>query len=186
MSVGTMRGSWSETGAGSWSWSGPRSPLAAGLALLLGAVLLVVAPSAPAHAAAATAAGQPVPGQTRLVPDTPRADTPNIPNGEIWDIAAVGNRVFIAGSFTSIKNTTGAGTSYNQRFLASYNIDTGLVDASFRPTFDGAVTAVEASPDGTKLFVAGMFNTVSGVTEHKVASLNLTTGAAVTSFAFTG
>ena len=47
------------------------------------------------------------------------------------------------------------------------------------------MTAVEASPDGTKLFVAGSFNTVDGVTRQKVASLNLTTGAPISTFGFT-
>src|SRR4051812_34854945 len=100
MSVSTMRRSW-------------RQSRVAGFAvLLLAALLLVALPAAPAHSA--VPAAQAVPGHTRLVPDPPRADTPNIPNGEIWDMEVVGNRVFIAGSFTSIKNTTGSGTSYNQ------------------------------------------------------------------------
>jgi PKD repeat protein len=127
------------------------------------------------------------PGHTHLVPDKPRANTPIIPNGEIWDIAVIPslNRVFIAGSFTSIQNNTGTNTqTYNQAGLASYNYQTGLVDASFRPTFNGGVAAVEASPDGSKLFVGGNFNTVNGVAEQKVASLNLTTGAPLASFDF--
>ena len=71
----------------------------------------------------------------------------------------------------------------NQRFLASYNYQTGLIDTAFRPTFGGGgVNAVEASPDGTKLYVAGSFNTVNGVTKRKIASLNLTTGAPVAGF----
>ncbi len=44
------------------------------------------------------------------------------------------------------------------------------------------MSAVEASPDGTKLYVAGTFNTISGVTKRKIASLNLTTGAPVAGF----
>ncbi len=44
------------------------------------------------------------PGHTALVPQTPRTDMPKISNGEIFDIAVLGNRVFIAGSFTSIQN----------------------------------------------------------------------------------
>lgn len=53
-------------------------------------------------------AGQP--GHTHLVPDKPRTDTPRISDGEIWDIEVVPslNRVFIAGSFTSIANTPSA------------------------------------------------------------------------------
>ena len=76
-------------------------------------------------------------------------------------------------------------TTINQANLASYNLTTGLIDTSFRPTFNGGVSAVEASPDGTKLFVGGSFNTVNGVAKQKVASLNLTTGAPLTTFGFT-
>ncbi|WP_307853654.1 PKD domain-containing protein [Nocardioides palaemonis] len=134
------------------------------------------------------AGDQPRPGHTRLVPSTPRSNTPRISNGEIWDIEVVPqlNRVFIAGNFTSIQNNaTGNTTTYQQAGLASYNYQTGLVDAQFRPTFNGGVAAVEASPDGTKLFVAGSFNTVNGVAKQKVASLNLTTGAPLSTFGFT-
>lgn len=128
------------------------------------------------------------PGHNRLVPDRPRNNTPRINNGEIWDIEVVPslNRVFIAGNFTQLQNTTGANTGLvNQAGLASYNYQTGLIDTSFRPTFNGGVTAVEASPDGTKLFVGGSFNTVNGVSKQKVASLNLTTGAPLSTFGFT-
>src|SRR5207344_3197206 len=41
---------------------------------------------------------------------------------------------------------------------------------------------VEASPDGTRLFVVGTFNTVNGVTKRKIASINPTTGATNTGF----
>ncbi len=95
---------------------------------------------------------QPVPGHNRLVPDRPRTNTPRISNGEIWDIEVVPslNRVFIAGNFTSLANTIGPTTTINQAGLASYNYQTGLIDTQFRPTFNGGVTAVEASPDGTQ------------------------------------
>jgi large repetitive protein len=129
-------------------------------------------------------------GHTRLVPDKPRTNTPRISTGEIWDMEVVGTgnaaRVFIAGTFTSAANTIAPTTTINQPYLLSYNLNTGLIDTQFRPTFGGGgVTAVEATPDGTKLFVAGDFNTVGGVTRQKVASLNLTTGAPISTFAFT-
>ena len=151
--------------------------IVAAIAIILAtlAVGLVAAP--PADAA------QPVPGHTGLVPSTPRTNTPRISTGEIWDIEVVGQRVFIAGTFSSLQNTTGNTAVVNQRYLASYNWSTGLIDTAFRPTFGGGgVTAVEASPDGTKLYVAGSFNTVNGVTKRKIASLNLTTGAPVAGF----
>ena len=116
---------------------------------------------------------QPKPGHTALVPDTARTNWPRITSGEIWDIEVVGNRVFIAGGFSSItNNASGNTTTVNQAHLAAYNINTGLVDTTFRPTFGGGgVNAVEASPDGTKLYVGGTFNTVNGVTKRKIASL---------------
>ncbi|KRF04711.1 hypothetical protein ASG88_21115 [Nocardioides sp. Soil777] len=127
------------------------------------------------------------PNHNRLVPDRPRTNTPRISNGEIWDIEVVPalNRVFIAGNFTSLANTISPTTTITQAGLASYNYQTGLVDTNFRPTFNGGVSAVEASPDGTKLFVGGSFNTVNGVAKQKVASLNLTTGAPLSTFGFT-
>ncbi len=136
----------------------------------------------------ATGQNQPVPGHTHLVPDKPDNNMPRINDGEIWDIEVVPqlNRVFIAGSFTNLQNTTGTDTSvFRQSGLASYNYKTGLIDKSFKPTFNGGVSAVEASPDGTKLFVAGSFNTVNGVAEQKVASLNMTTGAPLSTWHFT-
>jgi PKD repeat protein len=128
-------------------------------------------------------AAQPVPGHPGLAPATPRTNTPRISTGEIWDIEVVGTRVFVAGTFSSLQNTTGDQATVNQRFLAAFNLNTGLIDTSFRPTFGGGgVSAVEASPDGTKLYVAGSFNTINGVTKRKIASINPSTGAPVTGF----
>jgi PKD repeat protein len=153
--------------------------ISSGLLVAAGLTVLSVA-----TAPSASAVNQPKPGHTTLVPAVPRANLPLIGNGEIWDIEVVGNRVFIAGTFTSIQNRTGGSTTtYTRPGLASYNLNTGLVDATFAPTFaGGGINAVEASPDGTKLFVGGTFNTVGGVTHRKIVSLNPTTGAPVASF----
>jgi hypothetical protein len=152
--------------------------IVAAIAIVLATLVVGLVAAPPADAA------QPVPGHTGLVPSTPRTNTPRISSGEIWDIEVVGNRVFIAGTFTSLQNRTATNTTtVSQRFLASYNFDTGLIDTTFRPTFGGGgVTAVEASPDGRRLYVAGSFNTVNGVTKRKIASINPNTGATVTTF----
>jgi PKD repeat protein len=127
---------------------------------------------------------QPVPNHTALAPQTPKANMPRITTGEIWDIEYIGSNVYIAGTFGSIQNNTATNTtSYNQPSLASYNIDTGLVNTGFRPTFGGGgVTEVEASPDGTRLYAVGSFNTVNGITRRKIVALNPTTGAVITGF----
>ena len=71
--------------------------------------------------------------------------------------------------------------------LTGWDINTGNLLPNFKPTITGGVLeTVEATPDGTKLFVGGTFNTVNGVTQQKVAGLNPTTGAPLTTFDFTG
>lgn len=142
------------------------------LALLAGVGVTVGAPSA--------SAVQPVPSHSQLATDLPRTNTPRITSGEIIDIEVVGSRVYLAGSFTTIANANG--TSYAQPFLAAYNIDTGLVDTGFRPVISGTVEAVEASPDGSALYIGGNFNTVNGVSKRKVARINPATGATITTF----
>ncbi len=124
------------------------------------------------------------PNHTALVPETTRTDLPKISNGEIWDIEVVGSRVFIAGTFTTIQNQRSNNTTtYTQRGLASYNLTTGLVDTGFRPNFGtGRVDAVEASPDGTKLYVSGNFSTINGVSKRGLALINQSTGAAISTF----
>lgn len=125
------------------------------------------------------------PGHNRLVPDIPRTDQPTITSGEIWDIEVVGNRVYVAGTFTSIRQPNN-GAIINQAGLAAYSLSTGQVDTGFRPVFgNGGVDAVEVSPDG-KLYVAGSFGTVNGVSRKAVARLNPTTGAPIEAFTANG
>ena len=134
-------------------------------------------------AAALPPGAQPVPGHTALVPAVPRKDTPRISNGEIWDLEVIGSRVIIAGSFSSLTNTTGNLATVNQPLLAAYNLSTGLIDTTFRPVIGGGgVTSVEATPDGTRLYIAGNFKTVNGVAKTNVASINPSTGAPVAGF----
>ena len=148
----------------------------AALAVLLS---LVVVPQPPEAAAA-----QPVPRHTAVVPGTVRTTTPVITTGEITDLEYIGDRVFVAGTFATVRNNTATNkTSYTQPSLMSFDLRTGLVDTAFRPTFGGGgVTEVEASPDGTKLFVVGRFNTVNGVTKRKIAALDPVTGRVLTGF----
>ena len=92
------------------------------------------------EAAIAAALAQPVPGHNAIVPDKPRANWPLISAGEIWDIEVVGQRVFVAGGFSNLRNQTGNTAVVNQRYLAAFNLQTGLVDTTFRPTFNGGVS----------------------------------------------
>ncbi len=129
---------------------------------------------------------EPLPGHTTLVPETPRTDLPKISNGVINDIEVVGSRVYVAGTFTGIVDQQGAEKSYSQRYLAAYDLESGLVDPAFTPVFDGNtgfdLTSVEASPDGTRLYVTGGFNSVNGVTRKGLVRLDPDTGATVSAF----
>lgn len=135
-----------------------------------------------ATATATAVLPDPPPGHTRLVPDTPRTNQPTITDGEIWDIEVVGQRVYVAGTFSAIRQPNN-GAIISQPYLAAYNWNTGQVDTGFRPTFtNGAVDAVEASPDGTKLYISGNFGTVNGLTHKAIARIDPATGAPVESF----
>ncbi len=145
---------------------------------VLGGVLALLAPGS-----GVAGATQPVPGHTSLVPDVPRTNTPRITSGEIFDLEYIGDRVYVVGSFSSLRNNAGGNTTtVNQRYVAAFSLTTGLIDTGFRPTFDGGVNEIEASPDGTKLYVVGRFNNVNGIRKRKVASINPVTGATVTGF----
>ncbi len=143
-----------------------------------------VSPTVPPPSAGA----QPRPGHDRMVPDAADRQMPLIEEGEIWDMAVIGDRAFVAGGFSEAIDVAGAGDAVAQADLLAFDLETGLIDRTFRPDFgvDREVLAVEASPDGTKLFAAGDFNSVNGdTTIRRVASLDLETGAPVAGFGMT-
>ncbi|MBI5089767.1 MAG: PKD domain-containing protein, partial [Actinobacteria bacterium] len=141
------------------------------------------AASAPITVINGAAGLQPKPNHARLANDVVSTNMPRITAGEIWDIEYIGNKVYVAGGFTNLRNNTATNTTQvNQAYLAAFDLTTGLIDTTFRPVFDQGVTEIEASPDGTKLFVVGRFNSVNGVTKRKIASINPTTGATNTAF----
>ena len=126
---------------------------------------------------------QPVPGHTQLPPDVARTDMPFIDSGEISDLEVIGDTAYVVGSFSSIRNQRpGNTTTYNQRRVAAFDLETGLVDTSFRPTFDRSVEEIEASPDGSRLYAVGRFNNVNGITKRKIVALNPNNGSVITGF----
>ncbi len=136
------------------------------------ASLMTFAPSAQQAVLAAA------PQQT-LVPATPRTDTPRILNGSVFDAAQVGNRIIVAGDFTSVQPSGQSPVS--QSYLMAYDIDTGEFDSSFRPNIDRAVNIIEPAADGQSFYIGGLFAHVDGVTRRKVAQLDLS-GDLVASF----
>ena len=105
-------------------------------------------------------------------------------DGVAWSQAVVGNTVYVGGSFANARPAgSAAGTNLTPRSnLLAYDITTGALITSFAPVVNGAVQFVSASPDGSRLYIAGDFTTVNGVTKDRVAAFNTATGALVTGF----
>ena len=120
-------------------------------------------------------------------PPTVSADalpTPQI-NGVVWSQTIVGNTVYVGGNFTTAQ-PAGAASGVNtvsRTYLLSYNLTTGVLNTAFAPVLNGQVKAVTASPDGSRIYVGGQFTTVNGVNRYRVAALDPTSGAVITSWA---
>ncbi len=78
---------------------------------------------------------------------------------EVWAIEQIGNRLYVGGRFTHVTN---GNTAIPQPYLAAFNATTGEYIPGFDPQLNNAVYALEAAPDGSKLFVGGSFNRVEG------------------------
>ncbi|WP_150309282.1 PKD domain-containing protein, partial [Planctomonas psychrotolerans] len=124
----------------------------------------------------------PAPGEVETV-STDVLPTVQI-DGIIWSTTIVGNTVYAGGSFANAR-PAGSTTSSNipRSNLLAFNLTTGALITSFAPTVNGTVNSVVASPDGSRVYIGGTFTSVNGTTRNRVAALNPTTGALITSFA---
>ncbi len=106
-------------------------------------------------------------------------------NGVAWDQAIVGNTVYAGGEFTSARPAgVEPGTSETPRSnLLAYNITTGALITSFNPTFNGVIKSLAVSPDQSRLYVAGDFDRVNGVSRPRLAAFDTATGALLLGFA---
>ncbi|TIC81854.1 PKD domain-containing protein [Nocardioides sp. GY 10127] len=115
------------------------------------------------------------------VPSTVPATTPNINDGEVNAIAEVGTTMIAGGTFTSV-SSAGSSATISRTYLVAFNENTGVVSTTFNPVLDGTVEDVMAGPTSGTVYVAGSFKTINGATARRVALLNVSTGALVTSF----
>ncbi len=105
-------------------------------------------------------------------------------NGVAWTQVVSSSTVFVGGEFTNARPAgEAAGTSLVPRTnLLSYNLATGVLNSGWAPTTNAAVRAITTSPDGSRVYVGGQFTQVNGVTRYRVAALNSTTGALITTW----
>ena len=147
-------------------------PLAVAVALVLGAALLVGAPTA------SLASDAP---HSSLVSANPADWTPQIQDGQVNAIVQMGSKVIVGGTFTTVRR---AGTSQDltRNYLFAFDMTTGAIDPNFVPQLNDIVLALAPGPDGSSVFVGGEFGTVNGVTYRHLARLNLANGQPVSTF----
>ncbi len=156
----------------------PSRVLGAGLAALLAAATCTLTMAGAAHADTAPVA----PG----TPATVSADAlPTVQvDGVVWSQVVVGNTVYVGGRFSTARPAgAAAGVSTTPRNnLLAYDIRTGALVTSFAPNLNGQVLGVTASPDGSRIYVAGEFTVADGVNRYRIAAYDTATGKLVTSF----
>ncbi|MEQ4518932.1 PKD domain-containing protein [Pseudarthrobacter sp. B907] len=149
-----------------------------GTALALSLVLVGAPPSA-----ADTAPADPASPSTPVTVSADALPTAQI-NGVAWTQLVIGNTVYVGGDFSLARPAgapAGTGEVARNNILA-YNLTTGELLNSFTPSFNAEVTALAASPDGSRLYVGGSFTTYNGATVWRVVALNPSNGALIMSF----
>ncbi len=106
-------------------------------------------------------------------------------NGVVWTQLIVGNRVYVGGEFTRAR-PAGSAVGVNEvvrNNLLAYDLTTGVLIPSFNPNVNGAVRALVASPDGSRIYAGGAFTTVGTTSRSRLAAFSATDGSLVTSWA---
>ncbi len=98
-------------------------------------------------------------------------------DSEVMAIERIGNLIYVGGKFTDVRQTP-TSAPVNQQFLAAFDAQTGAYVSSFDVDLSGPVYALQASPDGSRLFIGGEFGDVAGVPNTQaLVAVNPTTGA---------
>jgi PKD repeat protein len=157
-------------------------------AVLAGVVslLLVAGGFAGAFTGTARADSAPLDPASPASPTTVTADAlPTVQvNGVVWSQAVVGDTVYAAGEFTTVRPAgAAAGTQETVRNnLLAYDIRTGQLITSFAPDLNGPAMVVTASPDGSRIYVGGTFNRANGEVRNRIAAYSTATGQLVPDF----
>src|SRR5882724_423264 len=118
-----------------------------------------------------------------VVSANPADTTPNVADGKVMAILPMGNRIYVGGSFTGVRNA-GEDRLIARQGLFALDPVTNRVDEGFVADFDvnpdpaqsRAVEALAAAPGDNELFVGGEFATLGGAASHKLVKLNAVTG----------
>ncbi len=141
----------------------------------------------------ALAVGSTLPAQASLsqpavVSDNPADTTPHIvlsdTSYDVRAFAQVGHTIYAGGLFREVQDPAKTTTYARQNFVA-FDSETGVI-SPLDLSFDGTVGAIEATADGTALFIAGAFAKVNGITRRGILKYDLVNNRVDPTFAPTG
>ena len=109
--------------------------------------------------------------------------TVQIDNGYVWAQTTIGSTVYAVGKFDNAREPGAKpGTALTARSnVLAYDIDTGQL-LPFAPKVNGVIKAVAASPDGSRIYIGGSFNSVNGKDRWNIAAIDAKTGELVPGF----
>ncbi|HET6560897.1 MAG TPA: malectin domain-containing carbohydrate-binding protein [Marmoricola sp.] len=135
---------------------------------------------APLVATAPAAQTENLPPQ-RVVSSDPADFTPHVMDGRVNAIAQSGDVTLVGGAFTEVREH-GQRRILPRSNLFAFDARTGEIIDSFTPSVGGTVSALQATPDGTGIYVAGDFAAVDGEAAPGLALLDIADGGLRTSF----
>ncbi len=113
--------------------------------------------------------------QDRLANDKIRVNALEVSNGYLY----------VGGAVTHFAGGSKPNTYVYSRGLARVSVTNGTPDSTWKPNFNGSVTGVSASPDGTRMYAVGYFTTSQGAAAFRAAAVLTSGGAALATPAWT-
>ena len=104
-------------------------------------------------------------------------------DGTVWDMVRIGDTLYLGGEFSQVVSPDGA-QRLPRANLAAISATTGQ-PLAWAPATDGAVFALEASADGSRVYVGGHYGTIAGVTRARLAAVRTSDGTVDTAFGAT-
>lgn len=92
-------------------------------------------------------------------------------NNTVYTITTAGDRVYIGGRFTRVRNVN-TGQTVSRTRIAAFSSTTGDLITSFNARFNDEVRSIEVSADGQTIYVGGRFSNVNGSGRANVAALD--------------
>ena len=104
-----------------------------------------------------------------------------IQNTEVSAFTESKSRVFVGGNFAHVQKDKNGTGLVGQAYLASFDVATGQLITTFKPTFNNQVKALATLPDG-RIVAGGDFSKVNGVAENGLVVLDPISGSIDSAF----